>query len=329
VAEPAPLTRATYAGWHGAAPMGKWFDRAEAGACIVEGRGARVRDAAGRWYLDAKAGLWNVTLGYDHPTLVAAIERQLRTLPAGCFVRGERPPRVSVEFANALAARLPAGVRRIRLGTTGSQMTEAAVLLSRFARVAEGTPRRKEVVALRDRLLAIAGFVSLLDGIVEVALPVFVRFDVGGGAGLYGAVVTGFGVGSLAGTLVLGSLRGRVPLRPVALLAALGWGAATVAIGLTGDKAGLLAAAVVVGVCWGPFGAATLTAIQEASAPGALPRTMNAWATVQTGAMPVGLAIGGPLVAATGPRAAIVGAGAAAAAVSAVSLAAVRRPRRR
>jgi adenosylmethionine-8-amino-7-oxononanoate aminotransferase len=150
VPDPAPLTRATYAGWHGAAPMREWFERAEAGACIVEGRGARVRDASGRWYLDAKAGLWNVTLGYDHPTLVAAIERQLRTLPAGCLVRGERPPRVSVELANALAARLPAGLPRIRLGTTGSQLTEAAVMLSRCVRVAEGTPRRNEVVALRD-----------------------------------------------------------------------------------------------------------------------------------------------------------------------------------
>jgi adenosylmethionine-8-amino-7-oxononanoate aminotransferase len=149
VTEPPPLTRATYAGWHGAAPMREWFERAEAGACIVEGRGARVRDAAGRWYLDAKAGLWNVTLGYDHPTLVAALERQLRTLPAGCLARGERPPQVSVELANALAERLPAGLRRVRLGTTGSQLTEAAVLLSRCVRVAEGTPRRNEVVALR------------------------------------------------------------------------------------------------------------------------------------------------------------------------------------
>lgn len=148
MAEPAPLTRATYAGWHGVAPMREWFHRAEAGACIVEGRGARVRDAAGRWYLDAKAGLWHVTLGYDHPALVAAIERQLRTLPAGSLVRGERPPQVSVDFANALAARLPETLRRIRLGTTGSQMVEAAVMLSRCARVAEGAPRRKEVVAL-------------------------------------------------------------------------------------------------------------------------------------------------------------------------------------
>jgi DHA3 family macrolide efflux protein-like MFS transporter len=213
----------------------------------------------------------------------------------------------------------------------GSFLVFAASLGGGGSWAAGAAPRRgsERVGAAVVRLLAVAGFVSLLDGVVEVAVPVFVRFDVGGGAGLYGAVFTGFGVGSLAGTLVLGSLRRRVPLGPVTLLTALGWGAATVAFGLTREEAGLLAAALVVGVCWGPFGAAMLAAIQEASAPGALPRAMNAWATVQTGAMPVGLAIGGPLVAATGPRAAIVGAGAAAAAVSAVSLAAVRRPRRR
>jgi DHA3 family macrolide efflux protein-like MFS transporter len=179
------------------------------------------------------------------------------------------------------------------------------------------------------RLLAIAGFVTLLDGAIEVAVPVFVRFVVGGGAGLYGAVVTGYGVGSLAATFALGSLRRRVPLLPVVFLTALGWGAATVAFGLTSGQAGLLATALVIGACWGPFGAALLAAIQEASTPEALPRAMNAWATVQTAAMPLGLAIGGPLVAATSPRATIVGAGAAAAVVCSVALVAVTRPRQR
>ena len=56
---------------------------------------------------------------------------------------------------------------------------------------------------------------------------------------------------------------------------------------------------------------------------------MNAWAAVQTGAVPLGLAIGGPLVAATGARATIVGAGAAGMAVCAAALVAAGRPRRR
>jgi MFS family permease len=194
---------------------------------------------------------------------------------------------------------------------------------------AAGAPQHgsERVGAAVVRLLAVVGFVTLLDGVIEVAVPVFVRFDVGGGAGLYGAVFTCYGVGSLAATFALGSLRRRVPLLPITFLTALGWGAASVAFGLTSGEAGVLAIALVIGACWGPFGAATLAAIQEAAPPEALPRAMNAWAAVQTGAVPLGLAIGGPLVAATSPRATIVSAGAAAAVVCAASLVAVTRPR--
>jgi MFS transporter, DHA3 family, macrolide efflux protein len=223
------------------------------------------------------------------------------------------------------------GVGAAFLIDAGSFLVFAATLGDAGVSAAAAAPQRASgrVGAAVVQLLAVVGFVTLLDGVIEVAVPVFVRFTVGGGAGLYGAVVAGYGVGSLAATLALGSLRRHVPLLPVVFLAALGWGAATVAFGLTSGEAGLLATAVVIGVCWGPFGAATLAAIQEAAAPEALPRAMNAWATVQTAAMPVGLAIGGPLVAATSPRATIVGAGVAAAVVCAASLAATGRPPRR
>jgi DHA3 family macrolide efflux protein-like MFS transporter len=222
------------------------------------------------------------------------------------------------------------GVGAAFLLDAGSFLVFAATLGDAGVSAAAAAPQRRSgrVGAAVVRLLAVVGFVTLLDGVIEVAVPVFVRFTIGGGAGLYGAVVAGYGVGSLAATLALGSLRRHVALLPVVFLAALGWGAATVAFGLTSGEAGLLTTALVIGACWGPFGAATLAAIQEASAPEALPRTMNAWATVQTGAMPVGLAIGGPLVAATSPRATIVGAGAAAATVCAASLLAIARPGR-
>jgi MFS family permease len=222
------------------------------------------------------------------------------------------------------------GVGAAFLLNAGSFLVFAATLGDAGVSAAAAAPQRgsRRVGAAVVRLLAIIGFVTLLDGVIEVAVPVFVRFTVGGGAGLYGAVVAGYGVGSLAATLALGSLRRHVPLLPVVFLTALGWGAATVAFGLTSGEAGLLATALVIGACWGPFGAATLAAIQEASAPEALPRAMNAWATVQTAVMPVGLAIGGPLVAATSPRVTIVAAGMAAATVCASSLIALGRPRR-
>jgi adenosylmethionine-8-amino-7-oxononanoate aminotransferase len=142
------LDRDGYAGWHGTMPMKQYLESVSYDMCLVEGRGARVRDAAGRWYLDSKAGLWNVTLGYDHPVVIEAIERQLRALPYACLIRDDHPPAIAIEFANALAARMPEGLRRVRFGSTGSQMAEAAVLLSRCVRAAEGDRERSEIIAL-------------------------------------------------------------------------------------------------------------------------------------------------------------------------------------
>ena len=47
---------------------------------ITRGRGCQVYDAEGREYLDCIAGIAVNTLGYGHPDLVSAIERQVRQL---------------------------------------------------------------------------------------------------------------------------------------------------------------------------------------------------------------------------------------------------------
>jgi len=54
---------------------------AHPGLVISEGRGTRVRDAGGRWYLDAMAGLWCVNAGYGRAEIADAIADQARRLP--------------------------------------------------------------------------------------------------------------------------------------------------------------------------------------------------------------------------------------------------------
>jgi 4-aminobutyrate---pyruvate transaminase len=144
------IDASAYAAWHGMTPMAKLLERLNSSDFFVEGRGRRIRDAAGRWYLDARSSLWNVTLGYDDERIVEAIVRQLRTLPFTTAIRYDRPSAVMVEYANALAQRLPSGLGRLRFGHSGSQMTEAAVLLSRFVRRSRGEPARDVVVALHE-----------------------------------------------------------------------------------------------------------------------------------------------------------------------------------
>ena len=48
--------------------------------CLARGKGSRVWDEAGREYLDFGAGIAVCSLGHAHPRLIAALDRQARTL---------------------------------------------------------------------------------------------------------------------------------------------------------------------------------------------------------------------------------------------------------
>lgn len=133
--------------WHGFDPMKTYVDTLEPGRFFVSGEGVWVTDADGKRYLDARACLMNVTLGYSHPRLIAAIADQAATLPVATLLGYEHPAEITVEYARRLAAKMPAGLGRIRLGHTGTQAVETAMLASRWARVQEGTPARMGILA--------------------------------------------------------------------------------------------------------------------------------------------------------------------------------------
>jgi adenosylmethionine-8-amino-7-oxononanoate aminotransferase len=120
----------------------------EPGEMIVEGRGVRVRDADGRWYLDARSGLWNVALGYGHRGIVEAVRAQVERLPYGNMWGYGRPTALAVEYAEALCAVLPEGFGHVRFQANGAQAVETAVLLSRHLRLLEGSPHKSAVVGL-------------------------------------------------------------------------------------------------------------------------------------------------------------------------------------
>lgn len=157
-----------YALWHNTVPMrGFLADSLSREKFLVEGRGIYVRDQGGRWYADARSSLWNLALGYGHPKVTAAIRRQLGLLPFATLLSYARPAAVTVEFANALSTRLPAGLRHVRLGSTGSQMTEAAMLLSRFFRQVTGEPERIEVIAIEGSYHGTGAGSAALSGILS------------------------------------------------------------------------------------------------------------------------------------------------------------------
>src|SRR5215212_5161815 len=64
--------------WHPFTQMQDWLKRDP--LVIVDGKGAVVRDAHGRKYLDANSSIWTNLHGHNHPRINAAIHRQLKKI---------------------------------------------------------------------------------------------------------------------------------------------------------------------------------------------------------------------------------------------------------
>ena len=84
--------------WHPFTQMRDWLSRDP--IVIVSGRGAVLRDARGREYLDANSSIWTNLHGHRHPKLNAAIIRQLGKISHSSALGLANEP------ASLLAARL-------------------------------------------------------------------------------------------------------------------------------------------------------------------------------------------------------------------------------
>lgn len=136
--------------WHGVAPFAVTAELSEPAAELTSGEGVWVTDRAGRRYLDARSGLWNVTLGYSCSALAEAISDQLRRLPSGVTARFERPPEVSVAYADGLLDAVGGRFAAVKLYQSGAQAVEGAVLLARYLSRLAGHPQRQVIISLRQ-----------------------------------------------------------------------------------------------------------------------------------------------------------------------------------
>ena len=74
-----PLAKLDHAHvWHPFTQMRDWLRREP--IVIVSGKGATLRDAKGREYLDANSSIWTNLHGHQHPKINAAIQRQLQKI---------------------------------------------------------------------------------------------------------------------------------------------------------------------------------------------------------------------------------------------------------
>ncbi len=99
----------------------------------VETSGARIRLADGRWLIDGIASWWTAVHGYNHPHIVGAMERQLRTMPHVMF--GGLTHRPALLLAERLAAMLPgagtdAALQHVFFSDSGSVAVEIALKMA-------------------------------------------------------------------------------------------------------------------------------------------------------------------------------------------------------
>jgi adenosylmethionine-8-amino-7-oxononanoate aminotransferase len=112
--------------WHGFTQMSTY---AENEPIIVErGEGRELVDIDGRRYLDAISSLWVNTLGHRVPELDAALRDQL-DLVAHSTLLGNGS-RVTIEFAEALAAVVPVEEPHILFASDGAAAVEQALKIA-------------------------------------------------------------------------------------------------------------------------------------------------------------------------------------------------------
>jgi L-2,4-diaminobutyrate transaminase len=115
---------------------------------MVEGRGIRVRDAEGREYLDAMAGLWCVNVGYGRSEIVDAMTDQARRLPYyHSFLGSSNEP--AIRLADRLLGMAPGSMCRVFFGTSGSDANDTQVKLVWLYNNLRGRPAKKKLIARR------------------------------------------------------------------------------------------------------------------------------------------------------------------------------------
>ncbi len=118
----------------------------QAPVVFVEGRGAVLRDADGREYLDGLACLWNVNVGHGRTELADAAAAQMRRLAyASAYVGYTNEP--AVRLAERLLTRAYPNLSGVYFTTGGAESNETAFKLARYFWRRQGHPTKTKIIS--------------------------------------------------------------------------------------------------------------------------------------------------------------------------------------
>ena len=113
---------------------------------ISRGKGVRVFDEQGKEYIEAMAGLWCASLGFDNERLVRAATEQMRKLPYyHAFTAKSHEP--LVDLAEMLIERAPVPMSKVFFANSGSEANDSVVKILWYMHNAIGKPRKKKIIS--------------------------------------------------------------------------------------------------------------------------------------------------------------------------------------
>lgn len=129
--------------WHPYARVPADYDLFE----VVSAQGAYLHLADGRTILDGMASWWSAIHGYNHPSLNAAIERQLKRMAHVMFGGLTHEP--AVMLAQRLVDLTPEPLEKVFLGDSGSIAVEVAVKMAIQYQQGKGRSKRQKMATIR------------------------------------------------------------------------------------------------------------------------------------------------------------------------------------
>jgi adenosylmethionine-8-amino-7-oxononanoate aminotransferase len=113
---------------------------------MVEGRGAIIKDVAGREYIDSLAGLWNVNVGHGRRELAEAAAEQMGRLAfASSYAGVSNMP--SIRLADRLIALAYPNMSGVYFTTAGAESNESAFKTARYYWKVQGRPGKVKIIS--------------------------------------------------------------------------------------------------------------------------------------------------------------------------------------
>ena len=157
---------------------------------VVEGKGAILRDAEGREYIDGLSGLWNVNVGHGRGELADAASAQMRQIAfASAYIGATNEP--AVRLAEKIVRHAYPSSAAVYFTTAGAESNESSFKFARYYWKIKDQPEKTKIIS---RLHAYHGvtmaamsatgmaayhkmFGPLVPGFIQVAPPYAYRWS--------------------------------------------------------------------------------------------------------------------------------------------------------